>query len=179
MIDIPKMKAQKFHFFHFFTLLLSTLMASGSASAAEVLQNKLNVSLELVPSCSTVTGATLDFGRQKNQITADITKDAEIKVTCSKYSPYWVSLDMGMYYDGHQRRLRGPDGDYLTYDVYKDPAGQIPWDGSDYPKTQLSTTVDRTGDGTNQTIKVYGRVTQQQTGKPGKYTDSISIAVTY
>jgi len=169
------MKVQKSHLF---TLLLSALMASGSASA-EPLQNTLKVSLELVPSCSSLTGATLDFGQQKTHITADVTKEAEFKVTCSKYTPYRVALDMGMNDDGQQRRLRSPNGDYLTYDIYKDPAGHIPWDRNDFPRTQLTTTSDHTGDGTKQTIKVYGRVAQQQAGMPGKYTDSVNISVIY
>lgn len=86
-----------------------------------------------------------------------------------------VSLNDGQNVSGSTRRMRlGATGNYVTYELYRDPARTQRWG-----VTTGSDTVPGTGTGSAQNLTVYGRVPASQTVPAGSYSDVVTITVTY
>lgn len=96
-------------------------------------------------------------------------------MNCSSGGAYQVSLGAGSNASGGTRRLAGPASSFLSYQLFRDSARTLAWgDGS-----ALGARVSGTGNGSNQTLTVYGRIPAGQSVAVGTYTDSVLVTVDY
>jgi len=157
----------------FYPALLAAGLAVPGVAAAAVVTGTLTVSLEVLAGCTSVGNEALAFGPQGTQITTAATQEVELKVTCSTGSPYTVGLDFGQFAQGSVRRMKSASGAFIEYEIYHDSSKQQAWDDNG-----LGRRAD-TGIDSPQPFKVYGRVLPNQTVAPGKYVDTVKIAVSY
>jgi spore coat protein U-like protein len=150
------------------------VLVGGAAHAATATAN-LGVQITITAAC-TLTGGTLNFGNQ-GILAANIDQSATMGVTCTNTTPYTVGLDKGA--NGASvttRKMKGgaTNTEFVNYSLFSD-AGRV----TNWGTTIGTDTVAGTGNGSAQTISVYGRVPAQATGSPGAYTDTVTITVTY
>lgn len=95
------------------------------------------------------------------------------RVTCNSSSAGWyITLNAGIGSGATTttRKLTGPNGATLSYQIFRDSAYSLNW-GNTYP----TDTLDGTG---SQQIYVYAQLLAGQTGPAGTYTDTVSSATT-
>ncbi|HYP69685.1 MAG TPA: spore coat U domain-containing protein, partial [Variovorax sp.] len=96
-----------------------------------------------------------------------------ITLNCPPNTAWWMGLNNGLHASGTQRRMIGPTGDLVSYELYRDNARAQRW-GS----TQGTDTVSGSG-GSTASVTVYGRVPAQTGVTPGTYSDTITVTLTY
>jgi spore coat protein U-like protein len=151
--------------------VLCAISASGS-SAATATAN-MTVTAAVQATCIMSAG-TLAFG---NYTGAQVDGSTTLSVTCTDTTDYTVSLDEGTYSGATTatRRLTGSvSGSSLGYQLYSNAGRTTAW-GNDTG----TDTVDGTGNGTAQTLNVYGRITSGQYPAPGSYSDTVVATLTY
>jgi len=91
------------------------------------------------------------------------------KVTCA--GGWDIPLDAGTGAGATEtiRKMTGPGGAELSYEVFQDAARTINWGNT--------TTTEETGTG-NATVTFYGLITAGQAIVPGTYTDTLTTATT-
>jgi outer membrane usher protein len=129
----------------------------------------------IVPVDCLLTAGAIDFG-SKGLLTTAVAAQANLSVTCTNGAPYSVALGPGQTGTGPTARLMTTTGGAITYGLYKDNAHTLPWGDA---AAGAGTLVSGTGTGAGQTYTVYGYVPVQTTPKPGSYTDSVVITLTY
>lgn len=117
----------------------------------------------------------LDFGAVPGLINSHIDQTTNFSFTCTKTTPWKVSLDDGLNVSGSTRRMRlGATSNYVEYELYRDSARSLHWgDSLDID------TVNSTGTGISQSLTVYGRVPAPQSVPGGHYSDTVTVNITY
>ncbi|MBC7700637.1 spore coat U domain-containing protein, partial [Aquabacterium sp.] len=105
-------------------------------------------------------------------------------VTCTNGSTYTVSLDAEVNAGGasvfSNRRMRiGATTDYLGYQLYLDSGRTTIWGDGANSSSVSPTTGTFTGNGSQQSYTVYGRITTGNYVTAGSYTDTVTVTVTY
>lgn len=98
-----------------------------------------------------------------------------VNVTCTDGTGYSVRLDMGTgpnVTEPNNRRMTA-GASTLTYGLYQDQSRTAPWGNT------IANDISMTGNGSTQTLPVYGRVHSGQTVEPGQYNDSVTVIVEY
>ena len=155
------------------------LSASAVAQAATTTAN-MTVQLTVTASC-TVNAATLDFG-STGLLATLINQTTTLSVTCANTTPYSVGLDNGANFSTTRRMRQGATANYIGYALYTDSARTNAWTSasSSTTCTAANSCSLGTGNGSAQSITVYGQVPALGTGPvPGAYTDTVTITVTY
>ncbi len=150
-------------------------LMAGSAMAATS-TTSFGVSATVEDSCS-VSASALGFGSIDPIANVDTDATTTIDVTCSNTTSYDVGLDAGETTDATvtARQMTDTSSNTLDYSLYSDSGRTTNWGN-----TVGTDTVAGTGNGTAQTLTVYGRVPSgQQTATVGSYTDTITVTVTY
>ena len=163
--------------------LCSALFLAGAASAvpAAVYNNgtstaTFTVSLTLQANCS-ITANPLAFGTTGVLGTA-INQQTTVAVTCTNTTPYNVGLDAGGVTGSTvSSRLMagtttGNTGTTVGFQLYQDAGHSTIWGN-----TQGTDTVAGTGNGSAQSINVYGQVPVQATPKPDTYQATVTATV--
>jgi spore coat protein U-like protein len=144
---------------------------SGAQATTDTATGQLNVKLTVISSCSVGT-SSLDFGRSSLATTLDVT--GAISVTCGSGVPYSITLGKSANYgsEGSWMMKRTGGTDLVEYELYtlSTRTTASKWYGS--------VAVSGTGNGSPQSIPVYGRVLAA-TPVLGDYTDSVPITVSY
>jgi spore coat protein U-like protein len=97
-----------------------------------------------------------------------------IIVRCDAARPFVIGIGPGQ--GGSQRRMAGPDGDTLRYELYLDPGRNFPW-GDDQTG---GSAVGGVSDGVHpDTFTIYGRIPPQGGKRPGIYTDSLLVTLSF
>lgn len=149
----------------------SALIYGMNAKATDI-QSTFQVTANVQSICAITTDSIpdIEFG--------DVTDDSidhpgktVFNVNCTAGTNYTVFLNNGNNADGTQRRMSGPNSDFINYNLCDDIDCTNPWpDGGEAG----------TGDGTDQSIDVYAKVPQGQGAKAvGNYSDTITVTVTY
>lgn len=119
-----------------------------------------------------VSASFIDFGQIVRD--QDQTVRGEVRVVCDRPTRFKLMLSEG---DGsyQRRRMRGPGGHRLRYNVYVDPALRQVWgDGLTAGTARLK----GRNDGRRATIvPVYARLARGQVPVAGHYTDSLLVVV--
>jgi spore coat protein U-like protein len=154
---------------------MPVIMAGAAHAQSSTTPQDLGVSITITDECSVGTIVPVAFG-STGAISADITADGSVDVTCTVDTDYEIALDAG---DGAtasiaDREMTGPGGATITYSLYSDETFDTVWGD-----TLEDNTVTSTGTGSAQTHTIYGRVPTQATPAPGAYTDTVSVVVHY
>jgi len=136
----------------------------------------MNVSANVTQSCS-VNSGSLAFGAYDPTATGNLDVAGSIWLTCTNLGPATIKLNDGQNGTGtlgnpnrhmHNVTNGGPD---LAYSLFSDIGRNTPWEGV--------TGVSFTGSGDEDSVPVYGRITELQNVAPGNFSDTVTITVTY
>jgi spore coat protein U-like protein len=120
-----------------------------------------------------VSATTMAFGTYSG---VQVQTTSTISVTCTNTTPYNVGLNAGTATGATvtTRKMTGPSSALLGYALYSDSARSVNWG-----QTVGTDTVTGTGNGSAQTLTVYGNLPASQYQAPGSYSDTITVTVTY
>ncbi len=149
-------------------------LPSSPASAATTASasTTFTVSATVQATCL-ITANPLAFGTYTG-LAANAT--TTIAVTCTNTTPYNVGLDAGLTSGAtvSTRQMKGPGTDVLNYGLYQDSTHATNWGSTVGTDTETGT-----GNGSAQSLTVYGQVPANQYVTPGSYSDTITATVTY
>jgi spore coat protein U-like protein len=156
------------------TAILVTLGLASTTLNAATVTNTMPVKITIQNACniSTTAPTTLDFGTA-GPLVANVDQTSTISVTCTTNAPYNVGLDGGGGGSINTRRMINGTNT-VGYQLYSNSARTTVWG-----VTVGTDTVPGTGNGTAQTLTVYGRVPPQTTPPAAVYNDTVNVTVTY
>jgi spore coat protein U-like protein len=149
------------------------VMGTGGALAATATGN-FNAQIIIQGECIVAATNPLNFGTT-GVLSSDIDQTTTFEVQCTNSTPYSVGLDAGTGVGASTllRRMTG-GSDAIDYQMFSDPSRTVNWGdnvGVD--------TVAGVGNGSPQSLTIYGRVVPQATPEPDTYIDTVTIEVTY
>jgi spore coat protein U-like protein len=155
-------------------LVAATLLFSSALAVAGTATTTLAVSLTINAGC-TVSSTPVAFPAQ-GVISGAVSQTGSLVVTCTNTTPYNVGLDQGAGSGAtvSNRLMTGPAAATVAYGLYQD-AGHV----TNWGKTIGTDTKTGTGNGTAQTLTVYGNILPQTTPAPGAYADTVNVTVTF
>ncbi len=147
-------------------LLGAPFIRAATATAA------LAVSATIQATCS-ISAAPMAFGTYTGGVA---NSTSTLSLTCTNTTPYNVGLSAGTGSGATEstREMTGPGAALLSYALFSDSGRTLIWGN-----TIGTNTVSGTGNGSAQTLTVYGRVGAGQFLAPGDYTDTITATITY
>ncbi|WP_423371849.1 Csu type fimbrial protein [Burkholderia sp. LMG 32019] len=155
---------------------LSTSTADAATYSNGTATSTFNVTLTVQPNCA-ITANPLAFGTN-GVLSAAITQQTTLSVTCTNTTPYNVGLDAGQVTGSTvaSRLMAGTaTGNTTTtvgFQLYQDAGRTTVWGN-----TQGTDTVAGTGTGSAQSFTVYGQVPAQTTPKPDTYQTTVTATV--
>jgi len=133
------------------------------------------VSATVQSSCS-VSATTLAFGNYNAATPTPNDSTSTLSITCTSGLSYTVILDGGTTTSTvNARAMTDGSSHNLTYGLYT-TTGRTILLGDGTSSTQ---TAGGTGNGSAQTITVYGRIPISQYVTAGNYTDTVGVTVNY
>lgn len=163
--------------------IAACIYAAGSVSAlAGTATSNLTAQITITASC-TINAATLDFGSNPGTtlVAANIDASSTVSVTCTSGSPYSIGMDNGANASGTQRRMK-TGANFLNYNLYVDAGRTNAWTtaASSSTCTTANSCALGTGNGSAQSVSIYGRVPSIGTAPPaGAYSDTVLMTITY
>ncbi len=140
----------------------------------------------VVPSlCQLNSTSTVDFGNINDigMTKRDYTAQGAVNTTCNFGTPYSIYLgDGNNRIAGGFRRMVNSNNEFIPYQLYKDSNYSTVWDATGGVISVGGTGgVSKTGTGSAQTTTVYGKIPQGTAiaSRPGVYSDSVVVTVTY
>ena len=163
------------HFFKLFCLALLFSLNVSSAGAATKMAN-FNVTATVGASCK-ISAVDLAFGSYDPSSATPLDQTTTVTVKCTKTTPWEIGLSaggVGTYID--HREMTGTLLDKLNYNLYTDSGRTAVWGpvGGGF-----GSTVSGTGNGSDQSQIVYGRMPIDQYVTADSYTDIIVATVSY
>ncbi|OTG80325.1 spore coat U domain-containing protein [Acinetobacter sp. ANC 4648] len=128
--------------------------------------NYMNVNSNYENSCLILSASDIDFGAVE-RFNNTLSRSGIIQLACPTGTNMKVSLDNGVNPLGSQRRMKNALGSYIQYNLYQNVGLSSAWQGN------VSYAV------TNQTIPVYAVIPPQNINSVGKYSDTITVTLTY
>ncbi len=126
-------------------------------------------------SCEIDVVNDLNFGTVPGLINNNNDQTTNFSFTCTKTTPWKVSLDNGLHANGTVRRMRlDASSNYVQYELYRDSAHNLRWGN-----TLDVDTANNTGTGSSQNLTIYGRVPAPQSIPSGSYSDTVTVTITY
>jgi spore coat protein U-like protein len=154
--------------------LVSVTALSVPNANASTATGSFNSTITIQSNCQVVSTNTLNFGTQ-GLLTANNDASATFAVQCTNTTPYNVGLNAGSTAGGSiATRLMTSGSATVSYKMFSDSGRTTNWGN-----TVGTDTVSGTGNGSSQTLTVYGRVPAQTTPAAATYTDSVTVTVTY
>lgn len=164
------------------TLIIALLLA-GNAQAAQQQSKSVEITLELASTCvlnvNNVQGfGTWPTGSEKINGVAL----GSISVSCANGLAYAVGIDAGENYDGTARRLKNGTA-FVSYALRANSSGGPEWGdtglnniASNYVPTHPAPAVQGTGNGSAQTISLWGDA-KIPAASAGVYADRVNITL--
>jgi spore coat protein U-like protein len=151
-----------------------SFVAFASPAAAASATNTFQATITLQANCQVASTNTLNFGTQ-GLLAANTDASATFQVQCTNSTPYNIGLNAGTTAGGTvATRLMTSGSATVGYQMYSNAARTTNWGN-----TVGTDTVGGTGNGSAQTLTVYGRVPVQATPAPATYNDTVTVTVTY
>ena len=119
---------------------------------------------------------SFDFGPYVDGSTSSIVTAATFELRCSgigTVAPVVSAGPSASSGDYQNRRMNGPQGSYLRYQVFTNSSRTIVW--GDGTRDTQPIVVNQNGD--NKTFNVYGELFGNQYGEVGRYGDTIVVTV--
>jgi len=153
-------------------LLLLTLALAQRAGEAATTTTTFSVTATVTATCS-VSATTLAFGTYAGTVTSGT---STVSVTCSNSAPYDIGLSAGAGTGATvtTRTMTGPSSAALSYGLFTDSAHATNWGN-----TVGTDTVSGTGNGSAQSVTIYGLIAAGQLVAAGSFMDTITATVTY
>lgn len=155
------------------------LLAMAGAAQAATKTSSFTVSASVGKNCI-ISAGNLALGEFLGD--NDLTAESDIKVRCTSGTDFSIALNPGNTGSFTGRRMVGPGGDFLVYNLYTADTYATVW-GDDTGDTDL---VGGTGEGmalaNELTRTVYGRLRAVDNEGPveaGDYSDTIVATITY
>src|SRR6266542_6750642 len=150
-------------------LLLAAAAAVADPALAGSATTTLGVSLTINAGCN-VSSTSVAFPAQ-SVLASGVNQTGTVVVTCTNTTPYNVELDQGAGSGATvtNRLMTGPSSATVAYGLYQDSGHTTNWG-----KTDGTDTVAGTGNGSAQTLTVYGHIAAQTTPAPGSYADTVN-----
>jgi spore coat protein U-like protein len=155
------------------TLAVICLPAPAIAGTAS---GSLATSATVTANC-TVSTTPLAFGNVDSTSASNVDASGGLSITCTNGSAWTASAGVGAGSGAsYATRKMTAGSDLLNYNIYTSAARTTVWgDG-----TASTGTIGGTGNGSAQSVTVYGRVAGGQNGVPvGSYADTVAVTVTY
>ena len=132
----------------------------------------LGVSLTVTAAC-TVTSSPVAFG-SVGLLTSPVPATGTLTVTCTDGTTYTVGLDKGATGASVTTRvMTGPGTDTVSYTLLQTLGG------SNWGNTPDTDTVAGTGNGSAQTLTVFGNIPTQHSPSVGAYADTVNVTVSF
>jgi len=145
-------------------LIALALLLPGIASA-------LNCSFTLTP---------MSFGMYTPAGTSPLDAVSNITVRCvAQPGTYAVSIGPGLSGNQLMRTLSAGGGNFLNYNLYRDPARTQIWGDGTPPSFVVTGARTSVGRPTINVHPLYGRVFSGQTPNPGSYADNLLVTVLF
>ncbi|MBO9654913.1 MAG: spore coat U domain-containing protein [Agrobacterium tumefaciens] len=155
-----------------FTYTGFTLIAPSCSSVTQnPTQVPFTVSAAVAPTCI-ISAQNIDFGSHGVLNTA-VDANGAINLTCTNGLNYSVALNGGLSNSPPAARQMVQGASSIIYGLYRDIGRTNVWGSA---TGQIAT---GTGNGSLQTLAVYGRVPAQNTPAPGNYSDTVVVTVNY
>jgi spore coat protein U-like protein len=152
-----------------------TTAVTGAKTAANAFP--FSVTASVAPQCGTYVTSDLDFGTvAAATIASNRDQTTTIGLTCTNGTAWNIGLDNGQNANGSVRRMRlgsGASARYVNYELYRDTGRSQRWGTTIGTDTRTGT-----GNGSAQTVTVFGRVPPQAPAA-GSYSDTVTVTITY
>ena len=145
--------------------------------AVDASGSQVNVasSTTVAKKCTTLTGGTISFAAYVPDATDANDAATTVKVNCTKGTQVTISMDKGQGSGASTttRKLASAD-DSLNYSLYTDTSRSDVW-GEDAAAVVFA------GEGllSQTTLDVYGRIAAGQDVKPGSFSDTVTVTLSY
>lgn len=168
------------------------LVALRPAKAATPVTGQFNVTATITASCTIGTISNLAFGTYDPSAaigSGNGQSSTSLSVTCTSGTPYTVSLNYGTgtgatNADRYMSGTGAAAGSQIAYNLYTDAGYTTVWyDAADCASeaTVNANCGTNTGNGSAQSMNIYGEISGTQTPSlpAGTYSDTITATVTY
>jgi spore coat protein U-like protein len=120
-----------------------------------------------------LSATALSFGTYSGAV---LKVDSALIATCTNTTPYNVGLIQGTASGATvtTRKMTGPSSSLLNYTLFSNSGLTTNWGN-----TVGTSTLAGTGNGSAQTLTVYGEIPAAQYVRPGSYSDTITATITY
>ena len=148
----------------------------GLATPAQAGTNsgQLALGAQVNRSCS-VSTMDLNFGLLDTHNVTEIDAEGTISVACISTTIFSIELDFGNHALGETRRIRNADGDYLTYEVYRNASRTQRW--ASLPVQSRNGVI--IGEGSDD-FEAYGTLSGISPSTPvGAYSDQLTVTITF
>jgi len=155
-----------------FALILLALCRMSGAALGATPSTSFSVTATVQATCL-VSATAMTFGTYTGTL---VNATSTLSVTCTDATPFNVGLNPGLASGATvtNRKLTGPGSALLGYSLLSNSQGTANWG-----QTVGVDTVAGIGNGSAQTLAVYGRISAGQYVAPGAYADTITVTVTY
>jgi spore coat protein U domain-containing protein, fimbrial subunit CupE1/2/3/6 len=156
--------------------MLGAIVTAGATASAPAVAatatTTFNVSAAVQATCL-MSASNLGFGSYSGSAVATSTT---LSVTCTNGTSYNIGLNAGTAAGATvtTRAMTGPGGATLSYALYQDSGHATNWGN-----TVGTDTKSGSGNGSAQTLTVYGNLAGNQYPTPGGYSDTITATITY
>ena len=155
--------------------VMGLLTVLGTYPGLACSQETFSVTAEVIDACN-LTANDLDFGNYSSISGSNVDATSTLDVTCTNGTAYTLALDDGMTTGGtFTTRLMTDGSNTLEYNLYTSTARTTVWGDA----SGATETVGDTGDGTQQSLTVYGRIPASQNVPVGSYSDSVTATVSF
>ena len=128
----------------------------------------------------TITLNPLSFGLYTPAGTVSLDAVSDITVRCVAQSgTYAVSIGSGLSGNQLVRTLSAGGGNFLNYNLFRDPARTQIWGDGTPPTFVVTGSRPGVGQPTINVHPLYGRVFSGQTPNPGNYADNLLVTVLF
>lgn len=146
-------------------------LASTAAYAVTTTTTTFQVTANVQATCL-VSATPLAFGTYNGTVN---NKTSNVNVTCTNTTPYNVGLDAGTSTGATVTTRKMVNGsNTLGYSLFRDAAQTLNWGN-----TVGTDTLTGTGNGSSQSLTVYGQIPANQYVTPNSYADTITATVSY
>lgn len=154
------------------TAVIAGLALSNLPAVAATATTTFSVTATVQATCL-ISGNNLGFGTYTGSA---IPATTTLSVTCTNGTTYNVGLNAGTASGATvtTRAMTGPASATLNYALYEDSGHTTNWGNTVGTDTKAGT-----GNGSAQTLTVYGQLASNQYPTPGSYTDTITATITY
>ncbi|WP_170112562.1 Csu type fimbrial protein [Sphingomonas fennica] len=160
-------------------IILTAVLSSSGPVAAQSTAS-VNVTANVVPSCTLLSLPSFNFGNVISK--AKIDRTGNIQLRCTKNTPYQVFISEGNLQlgDSGSRHLTRGDWARLGYQIYSQPTYAV---ADIWQRMQIQgyRHVAGVGTGQIQQLPVYARLHPDPAGLPpqGTYTDTLTVSIEY